>query len=835
MSTQTHGFDCVYQIDRGSLLASLDRLLTHNVQLALRTLNLSIPINGLELAGTPLAPANTVQHGLLQTTSQPTETLTMPTTINGNLTLQLTFPGTLISLNAVPPLGLNVFAGLGALVPSNAGNLTINIVIALSSTPGTNRIEIVLARQSLTVNSLSAMPALNTLSPTNAINVIGYAARINEAIRTAVNAALGLLMPVRINIPFGEREKTCDIGIRQLATRLLPAGNGTQAALGFFATLRDGSAGNINQASVSTLPTTAEGSFALANNFLLHLVCCLIQGHTSIKGLGNPTSHDVKCCRWEGVDNVSIGNQTVRLEGMGICIERSDGTARFSVFIHASRSGWGWSSHGTILFELTIQQSGNGISATPINVDVNDWVHREWWVWLIDIGIVAIGAIVGALVGGPAGAVVGGIAGGAIALAIIGVVELIMWTMFELASGAISGALGTLNATAARLLPQELIANFGGLSEILAVDFDDLRVAGKVKRAQVRVLREAWEFTLFPGDRLDLDQGIIIRAGAPEPEAELDADLIWRTEPLVTEAVIERSAPGDLLSSRLASGDVVRSTSSLIGEALGDLTVFSVRSLATVSGARMVKLTNASYWSLTESNAKQADYSVSGQRVPETAIPVSNLPYPAGAAVLVVRTTAGRYAKCAAWRVGSALHIGFITYDTPLPFFFRQRWSTTEGPQVPSSQPFTRTFQVARSGRIDVEITGWWVPTFSEPVEWFWDGVPIEGSGMLPNGTTSYSVFGRTCTLKTTMGTPLSGTLQARLELSFATYVATAELNLAGTVTYRDLAIASIRETPSVLHALPEAPFIPTPSLAEQLPAAIAKGMRIPIERVKLR
>ncbi len=128
------------------------------------------------------------------------------------------------------------------------------------------------------------------------------------------------------------------------------------------------------------------------------------------------------------------------------------------------------------------------------------------------------------------------------------------------------------------MLPQELIANFGGLSEILAVDFDDLRVAGKVTRAQVRVLREAWDFTLFPGDRLDLDQGIIIRAGAPEPEAELDADLIWRTEPLVTEAVIERSAPGDLLSSRLASGDVVRSTSSLIGEALGDLTVFSVRS-----------------------------------------------------------------------------------------------------------------------------------------------------------------------------------------------------------------------------------------------------------------
>lgn len=839
MSTQTHGFDSVYLIDRASLLASLDRVLTYNIQLALRTLNLSIPINGLELAGTPLAPANTLQQGLLQTTSQPTETLTMPTTINGNLTLELTFPGTLLSLNAVPAVvGINLFAGLRALAPSNAGNLRITIIISLNSTPATNRIEIVLARQSLTVDSLSAMPALN-LSPTNAINVANYATGINDAVRAAVNAALGPLMPVRINIPFGDRG-ACDVGVRQLATRLLPAGNGTQAALGFFATLRDGSAGNINQATVSTLPANAEGSFALANQFLLNLVCCLIQQHVSIKGLGSPTSGDANCCRWQGINNVSFSGQTVRLEEMRICIERSGSTARFTVFAHASRSGWGWSAHGTVSFAITIQRSGNGILATPVDVVPNDWVEKEWWVWLIEgifvaLGIV-IGAVVGFIVGGPAGAIGGGIAGGAIALAIVAVGELIMWTMMGLAAGAVSGALSTVNAAGVKLLPQELTETFGGLSEILAVDFDDLRVAGRMRRAQVRILREAWEVILYPGDRLDLDRGVVIRVGEPEPEAELDADLIWSTEPLAPEAVIERPSSEDLLNSRLAPGNIVRSGSSgLIGEGLGDLTVFTARSLATVSGARMVKLTNMSYWSLTESDARQASYSVSGQRVPDTAIPASNVPYPAGAAVLLIRTTAGRYAKCAAWRAGSSLHIGFITYDTPLPFLFRQRWSTTQGPQVPSSGPFTRTYQVARSGRIDAEIAGWWLPTFSAPVEWFWEGVPIEGSGMLPNGTTSYSVFGRICTLRTAMGSPLSGTLQARLVLPYATYVATAELNLAGTVTYRDVPMARLEETASVLRALPEAPFIPTPSLAEQLPAAIAKGMRIPIDQVKLR
>src|SRR5689334_10830602 len=108
MSTQTHGFDSVYQIDRGSLLAALEKLLVANVELALKSTNLAIPLGGVEAVGAPVIPANTLQTGRFQLTSQPTTSLTMPTAVDGNLTLQIDFPNTLLSLDAVPAaVGLN--------------------------------------------------------------------------------------------------------------------------------------------------------------------------------------------------------------------------------------------------------------------------------------------------------------------------------------------------------------------------------------------------------------------------------------------------------------------------------------------------------------------------------------------------------------------------------------------------------------------------------------------------------------------------------------------------------------------------------------------------------
>lgn len=828
MSTQTHGFDLTYQIDEDSLLAALDRLLIRNIEMAVSSLGMTIPLNGLEALGAPAIPVNTVQRGRLQITNQPVTTLTMPSAVDGNLTLRIDFPNTLLSLDAVPPLlGLNVFSGLGALSPREAGHLIITLTLSLTSTAGMNRSQIVISRQSIAVDDLSAMPALTGLSPTNGINITAYAVRINSAIEQTITAVLGPLFPVRVDLPFGDRD-ICNIGVRQLATRLLPAGTGTQASLAFFATLRDSSSGNISQATVSALPSDAEGLFALANSFLLDLVCCLIQRHPTIGGLDGPTQQTPTCCIWRGIDNVSFDGEEVRLEEMRICIEDLGASARFNVFAHASRSGWGWSSHGTVAFNLTIQKSGNGISATPVDIELDSFTEKEWWVWLIEIVVVAIGAGIGFLVGGPGGA----LAGGAIALAIVAVGDLIISTLMGLAAGTVSGALGTLNATSARLLPESLTTNFGGLSELLEVDFDDLAVTGRVKRPQVRVLHEAWDITLFPGDRLDLDRGVIARVGQPDSAIQLDGDLIWQTDPLAGE-VLElamRSAPSASLE-----GMAFQPSAGLIVRNPLDPIILRTRSLASLGSARFVKVAGVSYWSLTERDAKAASYPTTAQRIQDTAMPASTAPYPPGHAVMVLRTTAGRYAKCAVWRgSGSELHVGFVTYDTALPFYLRQNWTTTRGPNVPSNSVFLQRYQVSRYGRFDA-VNGYpfWVPTFNMPVEWFWNGSHIEGGGLLPDGTTSFIINGTHCELRTQMGTPLVGTLQVRVLPPFTQYVATAQLNYKGTETVpvdavlsRDLSSQSMTQ---------ERPFVESTPLVDQLPAAIARGMRIPPDRVLLR
>src|SRR6185436_9282090 len=97
----------------------------------------------------------------------------------------------------------------------------------------------------------------------------------------------------------------------------------------------------------------------------------------------------------------------------------------FTVDIHVTKSGSGWTSHATALFDIDLARAGNGINASPVNVVLDDWVDKEWWVWLIEGLVVIAGAVIGFFVGGPSGAV----AGGAIALAIVAVGDLIISTL----------------------------------------------------------------------------------------------------------------------------------------------------------------------------------------------------------------------------------------------------------------------------------------------------------------------------------------------------------------------------------------------------------------------
>lgn len=833
MSTETSGFDLLYQIDRDSLLAALDRILVQNMALRLSSLNLGIPINGAQNGGAPVIPAGTLQNGTLQLTSVPEASLTMPTTPDGDLILQVDFPDTLLTLQAVPALvGLNVFAGLLALAPASAGQLRITITLRLDGHPASGRLEVEFDKVSVVVSPLAAIPALGGLSPTNGVNVATYAIRINDAIAVQVNAALGQL-PVRVNLPFGARG-LCDIGLRTLIARLLPADGTHQASLGFFGELTDGGDGNIANATTSTLDPAVEGSFALANDFVLKLVCCLIQRHPSIAGLGEPTSHPSGCCRWDNVEHVSFDGQTVTLEHMLLCIERTGVTAKFTVDIHVTKGGHGWTSHATAKFDLDLQQSGNAIDATPANIELDNWIHKEWWVWLIEALVVIAGAVIGFLLGGPTGAV----AGGAIALAIVAVGDLIISTLLGAAAGAVSGALGTLGATGMKLLPQELTDTFGGLSGIDQFEFDDLTVGGPVKKPATNVLHEGFDIVLNIGDRFDLDRGIVFRAGAVPVGGELDADLIWRSEPLVNEASMAMVAP--------SSGGCATSPAEMlrrinVGVQLPQLEWYGTnRSLSPLGSARVVALTGTSFWSLTEREAKAVSYpGALGVRIAGSSLPESSTAYPPGTRVFVARTTAGRFAKCAAWKDGGgSLHLAYATWDTPLPLNIRTQWAVTRGPEIASPQAFAHTYQVSRHGSFEAQLGTWlpWIFGLPEPTsEWFWNGVRLQDSGTLSDGTTQFEVDGKYCRLTTAMGKPLSGLLQVRTTLPWVSYVADREFDFRGTETIFDFppVFESFDSGPTVTPIPPARPIVPP--LIEQLPLAIAKGMKIPLEQVLLR
>jgi hypothetical protein len=227
-----------------------------------------------------------------------------------------------------------------------------------------------------------------------------------------------------------------------------------------------------------------------------------------------------------------------------------------------------------------------------------------------------------------------------------------------------------------------------------------------------------------------------------------------------------------------------------------------------------------------------------GNRIPGTTLPESSTPYPAGTRVFVTRTTAGRFARCAAWKDSAgSLHLAYTIWDTKLPLDITTRWTVTRGPEVAIPRLFSHTYQVSRRGTFEAKL-GIWLPwIFGLPdvlYEWFWNGVRLEDTGTLSDGTTQFHVNGQYCELTTQMGTPLQGLLQVRATVPRVSYVATRELDLPGTDTVSDRPLfESFDPGPFIPPIPPEPPIYPP--LIEQLPAAIAKGMNISLKEVTLR
>jgi hypothetical protein len=412
-------------------------------------------------------------------------------------------------------------------------------------------------------------------------------------------------------------------------------------------------------------------------------------------------------------------------------------------------------------------------------------------------------------------------------------------------------------------LPPDLIKAFGSISQIIDVDFDDFVATGTVRSpARANVVSEGTDIVLRSGDRIDLDRGVVARAGETTAGSNLEADFEWQRNKLIAGWVdagraFAATIDGEPSSSTPGGGSAA--TGALVigpllvnaGELI-DLWPASTHTIVPLGLARAIAV-QASFWALGQRDVEHVSVPSSGMRIGGRAMPVSSTPYPNGALVFVVRTTGGRFAKCTSWRdEDETLHLSYVTYDTHVPFHVTTQWTTIEGALVPTVVAFEITHLVARHGRFSAKVEAppppsWWSPgSFTWPVPprflWFWNDTQLTGSGTLPDGSTTFAINAGVCDLQTTMGSALRGVLQVEAETEYGTYVATMDLNEAGTQTTRQPPL--VLGSPASPLPPPRRPLLPslpvsasavnmTMTINEQLESALAKGMGIPRAKVR--
>jgi hypothetical protein len=798
VGNQTHGFDGIFEIDSASLLAALENLVTAPAAMRLGSLDLSV------LLPSP-APPNTVQHGALKLLSQPGSSLALPG--DGTAVLTISFPTTLLQLDAVPA------AGVGALAPTTAGPLTVTVDVDFGTAAGAGVTAVTITPGSLAV----APPDVSALGLSASLSQV-----VEKAIQDAAGYALASLFPITLPVELGGAG-ACDIGPRSLSVKLLPGGPGVQPALAFLLTLQDGSQGDPNAVIQSNLAEGVSGAFLISNPFLETLLCCLLQITPGITGLPAPTSQDDDglCCHWRRIDHVDFGTVSVRVDELDVCIVPGDAGAPAAITFHllASQHGTGWDAYAQVDLDIALQL------APPLLVPVvttlpttKTWTHVSPWVWVL----VGIGAVIGAIVGGPPGA----LAGGTIGLVLSGLAYVVLDAIGSAAANVVAGAIGSVpqDLKGTQVLPGPISDNFGRISDLTVLDFDDLMVGGRVQSpASNNVLHEGSDIVLNLGDRIDLDRGVIQRAGESVAGFTLEGDLAWLPEhPTSVMAAPAPSTDSPHRLVRIIPGGL---------EGWGPIAFGGY--ISPLRTARLVGVGGASFWSLTEGALSALTFPATVVTIDDSALPVSDTSYPSNARVFAVRTTEGRRAKCVAWRDSvNRLHLSYVTYTTPVPLAIASRWTSTRGPLVYSLGLFD-VYQVARRGTFTAISRGfpWWPPFGSTPqYQWFWNDQPLDSSGVLSDGTTSYVNLGARLIVETAMGTRLRGVLQ--VEQVGTTLVATVDVDESGTERVSTVLVHPEAMPPPSMPPAPSPTPVPPP-LIEQLPAAFARGMGVPVETVR--
>jgi len=489
--TQNHGFDVVYEISSDRFLDMLHDLFIDNLPLRLLNLSLSVPqtVGGIQV----------VQTGSFALPSTPSPVTLAIHPPNG-FVLTLTFTGSTLTLNpVVSALGATLVPGLA---PTNVGNTVITLPLTIDTSTQARRSPITIGRTT---------DAIGVASPDN-LGAAGAAVAnlVTGPIKTAVATALQAAFPIVKDIQL-PATGPCNIFPRLMKTKLLSGSAQAPDALGFFlaleqGTLNSGDPGTVTAAlnafTSSALAAGTDAVLTVANRLLLDLACCLLPQSGAISGLtGTPQSiqdPSETCCRWSIPGPITIGGTAFDSAPLfEICIKNGG----LSVDGRLKQSGFGW--HADITFSLMITLENEGGLITPVlgTPVVTVDAQVEWWVWLLALVPIIVGAIVGFLVGGPAGSAVGGALVGALIGALISAPIVILLAGFQgLLNTTLGGPLGTLTGTLGNLalLPSDLASLIGGLDLIGNPIVDDVRVSGRITRPPALALQTSWTYARGP-------------------------------------------------------------------------------------------------------------------------------------------------------------------------------------------------------------------------------------------------------------------------------------------------------------------------------------------------
>ena len=463
---QNQGFDVVYEISTDRFLDILHDLFIDNLPLRLSNLPISLPaVGGLVQTGSfslPNAPAASMG----------------PITDPKTFTLTLTFAGSSLTLN---PVGT-----IAGLPPTQVGNTTVTLPLAISTATANHRSPITISiptGSNVTISGPDALPSAVTAA----------LAPIQQAVTQAIRAAFPIVKDIAL-----PTQGPCNIFPQNMALKLLPGSGSGPSALGFFLALEPATVnkGNINAITASALAAGTDAVLTVANTLLLDLVCCLLPQSGEITGLtGTPQTvqkPDETCCQWTNLGKLTIGTTSFDSAPLfEVCIKNGG----LSVDGHLKQSGWGWHADITFSLSVTLQNQNGEIVPVLGQPDVHVDADVEWWVYLLALVPTIVGAVVGFLIGGPLGSAGAGIAIGAIVGAIvsallIGILALfkgLIGTIVGAALGPLAGVLGTLS-----ILPNDLANLIGGLDLIGNPIVDDVRVRGRVVRTPGLALRGSW-------------------------------------------------------------------------------------------------------------------------------------------------------------------------------------------------------------------------------------------------------------------------------------------------------------------------------------------------------